>query len=117
MGIDELTVLTVVLHACAYTAPHCLVGCRVVAIVTRTGRREVHVSAVSGMLRREYMVEGSQFVVVGIAGLRVATVHVFGKFQHIVGVARLRTINVIDEVRTGLLAGEVLPARVASKGQ
>ena len=63
------------------------------------------------------MVERRQLVVVGIAGLRITTVHVLSEFQHVVGVARLRTVDVVDEVGTGLLAGEVLTTAVASESQ
>ena len=37
MGIDELTVLAMVLHTCTHAAPHGLVRSRIVAIVARTG--------------------------------------------------------------------------------
>ena len=63
------------------------------------------------------MVEGCQFVVVGIAGLGIATVHILGQLQHIISVTSLWAVNVVDEVDAGLLAGEVLTARVTAKGE
>ena len=117
VGIDELSVLAVILHACAHAAPHRLVRCRVVAVVARTGRGKVYVPPVHGVLAGENVVEGSQFVVVCIACLGVAAVQVFCQLEHVVGVAGLRTVDVVDEVHAGLLAGEVLAPAVATKGQ
>ena len=110
MGVDELSVLAVILHACAHAAPHGLVRRRVVAVVTRTGGGEVHISSMLRMLRGEDVVEGCQLVIVGIAGLRITAMHVLRQLQHIVGVAGLRSVNVVDEVHAGLFAGEVLTA-------
>ena len=117
MCIDELAVLRVVLHACTHTAPHGLVRRRVVAIVTRTGRCEVDVAAVLGMLRREDVVERGQLKIVGIAGLRVAAVQRLRQLQHIVGVASLWAVDVVDEVHAGFLAGEMLTTAVAAESQ
>ena len=117
MCIYELSVLAVVLHSSAHAAPHGLVGRRVVAIVARTCRREVNISAMFGMLRRQDMVERSQFVVVGKTCLGIAAVQVLGEFQHVVGVACLRTVDVVDEVGACLTAGEVLAATVPAEGK
>ena len=70
-----------------------------------------------GVLRREYVIERCQLIVVGIAGLRIAAVQVLGQFQHIVRVTGLRTVDVVDEVDAGLLAGEVLATTVSAKCQ
>ena len=85
--------------------------------MTRTCRREIHIAAVLWMLARQDMVERSQLIVVGIACLWIAAVHVLCQFQHVVGVARLRTVNVVDEVGACLTAWEVLAAAVASEGE
>ena len=110
MGIDKLSVFTVVLHTCSHATPHGFVGSRVVTVMTRTGWGEIHIAAMLGMLRREDVVKGSQFVEVGIACLWVTAVHILCQLQHIVGVTGLRTVDVVDEVRAGFLAGEVLAA-------
>ena len=110
MGIDKLSVLTVVLHTCSHAAPHGFVGSRVVTVMTRTGWGEIHIAAMLRMLRREDVVEGSQLVVVGIACLGIAAVQVFRQLQHVIGVTGLRTVDIVDEVRAGFLTGEVLAA-------
>ena len=63
------------------------------------------------------MVKRCQLIEVGKACLGVAAVQVLGQLQHVVGVARLRTVNVVDEVLTSLLAGEMFAARVAAESQ
>ena len=63
------------------------------------------------------MVEGGQLVVVGKAGLGVAPVQILGEFQHIVGIATLRSVDVVDKVHAGILAGEVLTAAVSAEGE
>ena len=42
---------------------------------------------------------------------------ILGKLQHVVGVAALGTIDVVDEVHAGILAGKVLATAVTAKGQ
>ena len=116
MRIDKLSVLTVVLHTCSHAAPHGFVGSRVVSVMTRTGWGEIHIAAMLRMLRREDVVEGSQLVVVGIACLWITAVQVFRQLQHVIGVTGLRTVNIVDEVRAGFLAGEVLAAGVTAEG-
>ena len=63
------------------------------------------------------MVEQRQLIVVGIAGLRVTVVQQLRQLQHVVGVTGLGAVDVVDEVHTGILAGEMLAARVAAEGQ
>ena len=41
----------------------------------------------------------------------------FRQLQHVVCVTRLRTVDILYEVLTGLLAGEVLTTRITTKGQ
>ena len=50
MGIDEFTVLAVVLHTGTHAAPHALVDCRVNAVVSRAHGGEIYVTSVLGML-------------------------------------------------------------------
>ena len=63
------------------------------------------------------MVEGGQLIEVGKACLGVTAVQVLGELEHIVGVAALRTVDIVDEVGAGLLAGEMLAAAVATEGE
>ena len=117
LGIDELSILAVVLHTCSHTTPHGLVGSRVVAIVTRTGRGEVDIAAMLRVLGREDMVEHRQLVIVGKTSLRVTTMQFLSQFQHVVRVTALWAVDVVNEVLAGLLAGEVLTTTVTTKGQ
>ena len=63
------------------------------------------------------MIKRRQLVIVGKTSLRVPAVQFFRQFQHIISITGLRTIDVVDEVHAGLLAGEVLATTVATKGQ
>ena len=63
------------------------------------------------------MVEGGQLIIVGKTGLWIAAVQFFRQFQHIIRVTGLRTIDIIDEVHTSLLAGEMLTTAVTTEGQ
>ena len=115
MGVDELSVLAMVLHTGADTTPHCFIRSGVVAIVAGTGRREIDVASMFRVLGGEYVVECGKLVVVGIPRFRITTVEVFCKFQHIVGVAALRTVNVVDEIHTSILGREMLTTAVPAK--
>ena len=70
-----------------------------------------------GMLGGEDVIEGGELVEIGVAGVRVAAVERFREPQHVEGVAGLGTVDVVDEVRAGLLAGEMLAPAVAAEGQ
>ena len=67
------------------------------------------------VLGGEYVVECGKLVVVGIPRFRITTVEVFCKFQHIVGVTALRTVNVVDEVHKSILGREMLTTAVSAK--
>ena len=69
------------------------------------------------MLGREDMVEGSQLKEVGITGLRITTMQILRQLQHVIGVTTLRTVDVVHEVLTGLLAGEVFTTTVTTECQ
>ena len=43
--------------------------------------------------------------------------HILRQFQHIIGVAGFRTVDIVDKVHACLLAGEVFTTRVATEGQ
>ena len=94
MRIDKFAVLARILHACAHTAPHCLVRCRIYPVMRRTGRGEIHISSMSGMYRREDMIVQGTLVEVGITGIGTHPEKPFGQFQHIVGIACLGTFTV-----------------------
>ena len=115
MGVDELSVLAMVLHTGADTTPHCFIRSGVVAIVAGTGRREIDVASMFWVLGGEYVVECGKLVVVSIPRFRITTVEVLWKFQHIVGVTALRTVNVVDEVHTSILGREMLTTAVSAK--
>ena len=106
-----------ILHTRTYAAPHGLIRSRIVAIVTRTCRGEIHVATMHRVLTGEDMIESSQLVVVGIASLWVTTVHILRELQHIVCIAALRTVNIIDKIRAGFLTGEMFTTAIAAKGQ
>ena len=63
------------------------------------------------------MVERSQLIVVSITGFWITTMQILGELEHVVGVAGLRTVDVVDEIHTGFLAGEVLTTRVPAKSE
>ena len=106
-----------ILHTCTYTAPHGLVGSRIVAVMAGTSRREIHIATMFRMLGGKDMIEGGQLEEVGIACLRIAAMQILRQLQHVVGVTALRSVNVGHEVLTSLLAGEVLTTTVAAESQ
>ena len=63
------------------------------------------------------MIECGKFVVVGIPSLRIATVQILCKFQHIIGVATFRTINVIDKIHASILCRKMLATAITTKGK
>ena len=67
------------------------------------------------MLGGEDMIEHRQFVEIGKASLRITTMQILREFQHIVRVTALRTVDVVDKVLTGLLAGEMLTTAVTTE--
>ena len=62
MGVDELSVLAMVLHTGADTTPHCFIRSGVVAIVAGTGRREIDVASMFRVLK-----PGGTFLIVNEA--------------------------------------------------
>ena len=115
MGVDELSVLAMVLHTGADTTPHCFIRSGVVAIVAGTGRREIDVASMFRVLGGEYVVECGKLVVVGIPRFRVTAMEVFCQFQYIVGVAALRSVDVIDEIHASILGREVFTTAIPAK--
>ena len=69
------------------------------------------------MLRGEDVVEGGQLVIIGKAGFRIPPVQFLCQFQHVIGVTGLRTVDVVDEVHAGILAGEMFTTAVTTEGQ
>ena len=85
--------------------------------MTRTLRREINIATVLRMLRREDMVHHGLLIKVSIACLGITTVEILCQFQHIVGIAGLRTIDIVDKIHTGIFGGEMLPTAVTAKSQ
>ena len=117
MGVDELPVLAMVFHTGTYTAPHGFVGSRVITVMTWTFRREINIATVLRMLRREDMVHHGLLIKVSIACLGITTVEILCQFQHIVGIAGLRTIDIVDKIHAGIFSGEMLTTAVSSESQ
>ena len=87
--VDAVSVLGVVLHARARTAPEGIVG--QVVVLPATGRQgdEVHHHARLGILRAQDAVVECPFIVVAVPRLRVPAEQVPCKLQHVVSAARL----------------------------
>ena len=69
------------------------------------------------MLGREDMVEHRSLVKVAIHAIRLYSVQILGKLQHIISIARLRSIDVVDIVDAIFLCREVLTPAVTSQSQ
>ena len=87
MGIDELTIFSMVLHSCSHAAPHRLARRRIHPVVARTDRCEIHIAAVLRMLGRKDMVEERTLIIVGISRVRFETEEGLCQLEHVVGVA------------------------------
>ena len=114
---DKLSILSVVFHTCSHAAPHRLIRSRIVAVMTRTGGSEIDIAAMLRMLGREDMVEHRSLVKVAIHAIRLHSVQILGKLQHIISIARLRSIDVVDIVDAIFLSREVLTPAVTSQSQ
>ena len=114
---DKLSVLSVVFHTCSHTTPHCLIRSRIIAVMTRTGRSEIDIATMLRMLGREDMVEHRSLIKVTIHSIRFHSIQVLCQFQHIIGIARLRTIDVVDIVYACFLSRKMLTPTVSSQSQ
>ncbi len=85
-----------VLHTCAHTAPHALIDLRVDAVALGAQRGEIDVAASGGVLCGEDMVPHGILVEVHILGIASTVGEHLGQFQHIVGVARLWAVELVD---------------------
>ena len=63
------------------------------------------------------MVECCQLIEVGITSLGIAAVEALGQLQHIIGIARFRTIDIVDEVGACIFAWEMLTTTVTTESQ
>ena len=70
-----------------------------------------------GMLGGQDMVEHGSLVEVGIFSLGRNPEEILRELEHIVGVASLRTIVIVDEIYAGGSAREMLAAAVAAESQ
>ena len=103
-----------VLHASAHAAPHAFVGHRVDAIALRTQGGEIDIATSLGVLGREDVVPHGLLVEIGILGIAGAVEQHLRELQHVVGVARLRTIGLVDIAIAVGSGEEVLVHRVAT---
>ena len=85
--------------------------------MTWTCRREIDIATVLRMLRREDMVHHRLLIKVSIACLGITAVEILCQFQHIVGIASLRTIDIVDKIHAGIFGGEMLTTAVAAESQ
>ena len=85
--------------------------------MARTGGSEIDIAAMQRMLGREDMVEHRSLVKVAIHAIRLYSVQSLGKLQHIISIARLRSIDVVDIVYAIFLSREVLTPAVTSQSQ
>ena len=69
------------------------------------------------VLGRKDVIEHRTLVEVAIGRIRIGAVEELCELEHIVGVARLRTIDVVDIVDTGLLGREMLATAIATDGE
>ena len=114
---DKLSILSMVFHTCSHAAPHCLIRGRIVAVMARTGGSEIDIAAMLRMLGREDMVEHRSLVKVAIHAIVLHSVQILSKLQHIIRIARLRSINVVDIVYASFLSREVLTPTVTAQSQ
>ena len=114
VGIDEVTIFRVVLHARSHTAPHRLVHGGVDAVGLRAQRGEIDVAARERVLCGEDVVPHRVLIEVGIAGIVGAGGEQLAEFQHVIGVAALRTVGHVDIALSIRLRQEVLADAVAT---
>ena len=114
MCIDEVTVFRVVLHACADAAPHALVHLRIDAVGEGAQRGEIDVAARLGVLGGHDVVPHRRLVEVGVLRIVRVVEEVFRELQHVVRVARLRTLHIINVQVAVLMALEMLADGVAA---
>ncbi len=93
-----MAIFRVIFHARTDAAPHAFVDGGVDAVALGTKGGEIDVAARLGVLGGEDVVPGGVFIEIGILRLvRLVEKHL-GELQHVVGVARLGTIEVVDVV-------------------
>ena len=96
MGVDKLSVFAVVLHTRADAAPHAFVYLRIDAVSLWAQRGEIDITTRLRVLCGEDMVERGILIEVGVAGIVGAVGEYFREFQHVVGVAALRSVGSVD---------------------
>ncbi len=116
VGVDEFTVLGVALDTGPYAAPHALVHLRIHAVVIGAHRREVDESARIGPLRRQDVVVQRALVVIAVRTPGIAEEQQLGELEHIVGIAGLGPLHLVDHRRKIVGGVEVLLDAVAADG-
>ena len=96
VGIDEVAILGVVLHAGADAAPHTLVGQGVDAVAHGAQGGEVDVAAGLGVLCREDVVPHGLLVEIDVLGIAGAIGQHLRELQHVVGITRLGAVGLVD---------------------
>jgi len=96
VGIDEVSVLAMVFHACAHTAPHALVHLRVDAIALWSQGGEIDIAPGRGVLGGKDVVEHGVLVEVGITRVVSLVAEHLGELQHVVGVAAFGSVGIVD---------------------
>ena len=86
MGVDEVTILRVVLHTRAHAAPHALIGLRVDAIALWTQGGEIDIATRLRILCREDMVPHGLLEEVHILRIAGAVEEHLGELHHVIGV-------------------------------
>jgi len=114
---DKLSVLAMILHARTHTAPHRLVNLGINPVMLRSGRCEIDIPPVFGMLGGKDVVEQRPFVIVGVHGILIDGKEVFRQFEHVVRIAGFRTFPFGGVFHTVGGRQEMLADTVASQRQ
>lgn len=96
MCVDKLAIFAMVFHTRTHATPHGAVGLRIHAVMPRTRGCEIDIAPVTWMLGGEDMIIQGTLIKIGITCVMTHTKKTFGQLEHIVGIARLRALTVID---------------------
>ena len=114
VGIDEVSVFTVVLHTGTYTTPHTFVHLRIDFVALWTQGGEIDIATCLRVLGREDVVVHRILVEVSIASRVCVIKQVLCQFQHIVCVTGLWTIQIAHIAVAAVLVQEVFVHRVTT---
>ena len=114
--VNELAVPPRILHAGAHATPETLVRLGVDPVMSGTDRREVNVTGRLRIDRGKQMVAQGALVEIDVGGLRPGGEKLLGEAQHVVGVAGLRSLAVLEHAAEVLRVVEMLGHAVAAEG-